>query len=140
MQKNQKIYSSLVPQRQADWIKKIYLSDLTASAIMASITTSAIAQPRFCTVKRIIRGVLKLLEDVYTLKIIHGKRESNVEITKYGILFLPLIGMQSDTILPKKKKRLVKSVVTCSIKHFFSPTYLASEVINKFRIVIVAFT
>jgi len=28
----------------------------------------------------------------------HGKRESTVAITKYGILFLPFIGIQSDKI------------------------------------------
>lgn len=76
-----------------------YRSNFTASAIIASTTTSAMAEPRFCTVKKIMRCHAELLRVAFRPKISHGTRESTVAITKYGILFLPLIGIQSDRIL-----------------------------------------
>ena len=57
------------------------------------------AEPRFCTVKKIIRCALESIRDVVRPKMSHGKRESMDATTKYGILFLPRIGIQSDKIL-----------------------------------------
>lgn len=76
-----------------------YLSNFTASAIIASITTSAIAEPKFCTVRKIMSCILESLKVVFRPNMSHGTRESRVEITKYGILLLPPIGIQSDKIL-----------------------------------------
>lgn len=76
-----------------------YRSYLMASAIIASITTSAMAAPTFCTVRNIIKGHLEFLKIEFKPKMNHGTRESIVAITKYGIRFLPLIGIQSDSIL-----------------------------------------
>lgn len=76
-----------------------YRSRLTASAIIASTTTSAMAEPRFWTVKKVMRFHLELLNVAFRPRISHGTRESTVAITKYGTLFLPFIGIQSDTIL-----------------------------------------
>lgn len=76
-----------------------YRSSLTASAIIASTMTSAIAEPRFCTIKKIVRCHLEFLRVAFRPKKIHGTRDSTVAITKYGILLLPLIGIQSDRIL-----------------------------------------
>lgn len=59
-----------------------YLSDLTASAIMASTTTSAMADPKFWTVNNIMRVPLELLRGAFRPKMSHGKRESTVAITK----------------------------------------------------------
>lgn len=59
-----------------------YRSDLTASAIIASATTSAIAEPIFCTVKKIMRGNLDDLSEAFRPKIIHGTRENTVEIIR----------------------------------------------------------
>lgn len=74
------------------------LSDLTASAIIASTTTSAMAEPRLCTVKRTVRCHWELLKLESMPSIGQGTRERRVAITRYGILFLPFIGMQSDKI------------------------------------------
>lgn len=79
-----------------------HLSYLAASAIIASITTSAIAEPKFCTVRKIMSCTLESLKVVFRPNISHGTSESKVEITKYGILRLPPIGIQSDKILQTK--------------------------------------
>lgn len=76
-----------------------YRSFLTASAIIASTTTSAMAEPTFCTVKNIIKCHLESLSVELKPKINQGTRDSTVAITKYGIRFFPLIGKQSDSIL-----------------------------------------
>jgi hypothetical protein len=76
-----------------------YLSYLTASAIIASTTTSAMADPKFCTVKNTIRCHVEFLKVELKPKINHGTRESTVAITKYEIRLLPLIGIQSESIL-----------------------------------------
>lgn len=63
------------------------------------------ADPKFCTVKKAARELRELLKDVVRPRTSHGKRESTVDMTKYGIRFLPLIGMQSDKILQKEKHK-----------------------------------
>lgn len=78
-----KIYTHQPVIKRGNTLDQVtYRSSLTASAIIASITTSAIADPRFCTVKRIMSGTLALRKDSLTLKISHGKRESNDAIFK----------------------------------------------------------
>lgn len=79
-----------------------YRSCLTASAIIASTTTSAMAEPRFWTVKKVMRSHMEVLNVEFSPRISHGTRESTVAITKYGTLFLPFIGIQSDKILHKR--------------------------------------
>lgn len=59
-----------------------YRSERTASAIIASITTSAMAEPKFCTVKKAARELRELLKDVVRPRTSHGKRESTVDKTK----------------------------------------------------------
>lgn len=81
-----------------------YHSSLTASAIIASTTTSAIAEPRFCTVNKSMKCHWELLNVAFRPRISHGTRESTLAITRYGILFLPLIGIQSDKILQARCK------------------------------------
>lgn len=82
--------------------RRTYRSYLTASAIIASITTSAIAEPKFCTVKKIMRYTLESLKAALRPSISHGISESKVENTRYGILLLPPIGIQSDKILQQE--------------------------------------
>lgn len=60
------------------------------------------AEPRFWTVKKAMRSHMELLDIAFSPRIGHGTRESTVAITKYGTLFLPFIGIQSDKILHKK--------------------------------------
>lgn len=60
----------------------IYLSNLTASAIIASTTTSAMADPMFCRVKNVIRCHLELLKESFRPRTSHGTRESTVAKTK----------------------------------------------------------
>lgn len=94
------------PDKSVTKLKNIesYFSSLTASAIIASTTTSAMADPRFCTVKKTIRYRLELREVESKPSKSHGTRESTVDITKYGVLFFPPIGIQSEMILPKTKR------------------------------------
>lgn len=58
------------------------LSYRTASAIIASTTTSAMAEPKFCTVKNTIRCHVESLMVELKPKINHGTRERTVAITK----------------------------------------------------------
>lgn len=59
-----------------------YRSYLTASAIIASTTTSAIAEPKFCAVNNTMRCHVESLKVEDKPKINHGTRESTVAITK----------------------------------------------------------
>jgi hypothetical protein len=74
-------------------------ADRTASAIIASITTSAMADPKFCTTNISVKKLLELLKCSDIPMTSHGNRERPLEIIKYGTRFLCLIGIQSDTIL-----------------------------------------
>lgn len=89
-----------IANQDSDWRSPVNaaLSNLTASAIIASTTTSAMAEPRFCTVKEIMRCTLESIRGAFRPKTSHGKRENIDATTKYGILFLPPIGIQSDKI------------------------------------------
>lgn len=59
-----------------------YISNLTASAIIASTTTSAIAEPKFCTVNKTLMCHLELLKNAFKPRTGHGTRERTVAITR----------------------------------------------------------
>lgn len=67
------------------------------------------ADPKFCNVKKAVRESRELLREFARPRMSHGKRERIVDITKYGSLLLPLIGMQSDRILHEQEVNHVKN-------------------------------
>lgn len=71
-----------IENENQELMMQTYRSYLTASAIIASITTSAIAEPKFCVVNNTMRCHVVSLNVEFKPKINHGTRESTLAITK----------------------------------------------------------
>jgi hypothetical protein len=62
--------------------EETYPADRTASATMASITTSAMADPKFCTIRKAVRKLLEILKVSDRPSTSHGNRERQPEMIK----------------------------------------------------------